>query len=70
MSEKHNLKELEESRYQAEVGYQASIPHHPYRKRAPKREIHGRLLNSKKGSRIRGRGSKSAARRKQTKSIL
>jgi hypothetical protein len=61
MMNRFYFKELEQSNYQAESGYQASIVQHPYRKRAPKREVRGRVLHSKKGSRIRGMGSKRAA---------
>lgn len=36
---KENLKRVERTRHQAQIAYQASIPQHPYRKMAPKREI-------------------------------
>jgi hypothetical protein len=42
MLEKENIKDLERTRYQAEPGFQAGIPHRPYRRRAPKREMQAR----------------------------
>jgi hypothetical protein len=39
MLEKENFKRTERNRYQAEVGYQAAITQHPYRKMSPKREV-------------------------------
>lgn len=45
---KHNLKDLEQSQHQAEIGFQASIVQHPYRKRSPKRELPGRVFKTRK----------------------
>jgi hypothetical protein len=39
MFENENFKKAEKTRYQAESGYQASIPQHPHRKMAPKRQV-------------------------------
>jgi hypothetical protein len=61
MLQKFNFKEFEKSNYQADIAFQASIIQHPHRKRSPKRQTTGRILQTKRGSRIRGIGSKSAA---------
>jgi hypothetical protein len=60
---KHNEKELTRAHYQADISLQTNTAHQPPRLRAPKHETTGRVLRAKKGSRIRGMGSKSAARK-------
>ncbi len=46
---KGNVKDLQKG-HEAEPGFQAGIPHRPYRRRAPKREMRGRaFVRIKKG---------------------